>query len=183
MFRQATSFPIDTDIVVGCLDGLDPRDQLFLRALNSGIRTLSPCERAVVAPVTGHVAESVVELMLDGLGWHVLWHFAGPGLHGVDLVFLTADNRVVAVEVKGTLVSGRMARLSRREVEQMTAAWLDDPANPGMAELGLDSADVYGAVVVVNFADLIWRCALTADFAVLHPVGTLDQLADLTWLT
>jgi hypothetical protein len=23
------------------------------------------------------------------LGWHVLWHFTGPGRHGVDLVFLT----------------------------------------------------------------------------------------------
>jgi hypothetical protein len=51
-----------------------------------------------------------------------------------------------------------------------------------MAELGLSSADVYGAVLAVNFRDLSWRVALTADFATLHPVEAVEQLAALDWL-
>jgi hypothetical protein len=54
--------------------------------------------------VTGHVAESVAELLLDRERWQVLWHFPGPGRHGIDLAFLTSDSKVTAVEVKGTLV-------------------------------------------------------------------------------
>ena len=61
----------------------------------------------MLAGTTGHIAESVTEVLLDGSGWQVLWHFEGPGRHGADLVFLAPGDRVVAVEVKGTLVPGR----------------------------------------------------------------------------
>lgn len=47
---------------------------------------------------------------------------------------------------------------------------MDKADNPGMAELGLQSADVYGGVVVVNFADMTWRTALTSGPATLRPV-------------
>jgi hypothetical protein len=128
------------------------------------------------------MAESVTEVLLDLLDWHVLWHFTGPGRHGVDLVFLAPGDKVVAVEVKGTLVPSRMPRLSRRDVTQMSAAWVDRADNPGMAELGLESADVYGGVVVINFADLSWRMSLTPEFSTLIPVTEMDQLTDLGWL-
>jgi hypothetical protein len=72
-------------------------------------------------------------------------------------VFLAPGDVVVAIEVKGTLVRRRVPRLSGRELTQMSAAWVDKADNPGMAELGLQSGDVYGGVVVVNFADMIWR--------------------------
>jgi hypothetical protein len=52
-----------------------------------------------------------------------------------------------------------------------------------MAELGLESADVYGAVVAVNFADLTWRMAMTDDFVSLRPVTDAAQLLTLDWLT
>ena len=182
MLRTAAPLPISTDIVDGCLDESDPRHALFARALRKGTSTLGVPDRCRIAGITGHVAESVAELVLDDLGWKVLWHFVGPGRHGVDLVFLTSDDKVVAVEVKGTLVSGRVPRLSRRELAQMSAAWIDKVDNPGMAELGLQSTEIYGAVVVVNFPDLTWRIALTADFARLRPVAAIDQLAELSWL-
>ncbi len=64
----------------------------------------------------------------------------------------------------------------------MSASWLDKVDNPGMANWDLDSDDVYGAVMVVNFASRQWRCVLMADFVTAHPVTTLTQIADLTWL-
>ena len=86
-------------------------------------------------------------------------------------MFLAPDDSVVAVEVKGTLVAGRIPRLSRRELAQMSTVWIDKSSNPGMVELGLQSQDVYGGVIAVNFADLTWRLALTSDFTTLHVVA------------
>jgi hypothetical protein len=182
VLRRSAAFPISAEIVDGCLNSEAPGDALFLRAWRSGIGSLSRSERNAVAGVTGHVAESVAELMLDQLDWRVLWHFIGPGRHGVDLVLLTPDDKLVAVEVKGTLVGGTISRLTRRQLAQMSDAWIDKADNPGMAELGLSSADVYGAVVAVNFRELTWRVALTADFEALHPVEAAEQLAALDWL-
>ncbi len=77
----------------------------------------------------------------------------------------------------------RIPRLSRREMLQMSAAWVDKADNPGMAELELGSRDVYGAVVAVNFADMVWRIALTADFLAFQPVMHFGQVAVLGWLS
>lgn len=91
---------------------------------------------------------------------------------------LTPDaEAVLAIEVKGTLRSGRIPRLSRRDVVQMSAAWVDKRDNPGMAEWDLESADVYGAVIAVNFADFTMRAALTEDFERFRPLASLDELA------
>jgi hypothetical protein len=76
---------------------------------------LDPCRAVRGGGVTGHVAESVIEVLLDRLDWRVLWHFTGPGRHGVDLLFLTSGDKVAAVEVKGTLIARRIPRLSRHE--------------------------------------------------------------------
>jgi hypothetical protein len=181
--RQSSAFGLDTLVVEGCLDLASAKDRLFARGLRSGSASLSRAERCAVAGVTGHIAESVIEVLLDRLDWRVLWHFTGPGRHGVDLLFLTPDDKIVAVEVKGTLTAGRIPRLSRRELAQMSAEWVDKADNPGMAELGLRSADIYGAVAVVNFADLTWRVALTADFSALLPVIHIRQLTHLNWLS
>lgn len=180
--RAAAPFPFDAELVTGCLDLASPPDRVFARAWEQGCGVLSTAERAVVAGVTGHVAESLCALFLANLDWSVLWHFTGPGRHGVDLVLLSPDERVVVVEVKGTLVPGRIPRLSRRDVEQMSAAWVDKHDNPGMYELGLESVDVFGAVAVVNVADGHCRAAFTADFEGFRPVVKLDQLPDLGWL-
>ncbi|MGH9104920.1 MAG: hypothetical protein ACRDZX_03615 [Acidimicrobiales bacterium] len=128
-------------------------------------------ERATMAGVTGHISESVIEVLLEPLGWSTLWHMTGPGWHGVDLVLLAPGDVVVAIEVKGTLVQGRVPRLSAGELVQMSAAWVDKVDNPGMAELGLASTDVHGGIAVVNIADLTWRVALTRDFQIFEPTG------------
>ena len=139
--------------------------------------SLTRAERCAVASVTGHIAESAIEVLLDRLGWRVLWHFTGPGRHGVDLVLLTPDDKIVAVEVKGTLIAGRIPRLSRREMTQMSAEWVDKADNPGMVEFGLRSSEIYGAVAVVNFADQTWRVALTTNFSALLPVIQIGQMS------
>lgn len=181
--RQAAAFGLDAAVIEGCLNLACAKDRLFARGWRSGPGSLTRAERCAVAGVTGHIAESVTEVLLDRLDWRVLWHFTGPGRHGVDLVLVTPDDKIVAVEVKGTLTAGHIPRLSRREITQMSAEWVDQADNPGMAELGMRSADVYGAIAVINFADTTWRIALTADFSALSPVLHLGQLTRLSWLT
>jgi hypothetical protein len=181
---QAAVFPLAAEVVHACLDLSQPVDRAFARACKASLSALSPAERRGALPgVTGHVAESVVEVLLAGLGYQLLWHFAGPGRHGVDLLVLCPQGeRVVAVEVKGTLRQGHWPRMSSRELAQMSAAWVDKRDNPGMANWELGSQDVYGAVVLVNFATMAYRAAFTADFLHLHPVMEQRQLADLEWL-
>ncbi|MFZ0060258.1 MAG: hypothetical protein WAL35_09490 [Acidimicrobiales bacterium] len=183
VLRQSFPFDLDNRVVSSCLDNAGTGDALFAKGWRTGPASLTRRERCSVAPVTGRVAESVTEILLDLLDWRALWHFTGPGRHGVDLVFLAPSDLVVAIEVKGTLVSRRIPRLSRREVAQMSVEWVDKGDNPGMVELGLESVDVYGGVVAVNFADATWRTALTTDFVKFLPVATRQQLADPSWLT
>jgi hypothetical protein len=180
--RRSSAFGLDATIIEDCLDPDSVADRLFARGWRSGSASLTRAERCAVAGVTGHVAESVTEVLLDRHGWRVLWHFIGPGRHGVDLVFLAPDGKIVAVEVKGTLIPGRIPRLSHREMTQMSAEWVDKADNPGMAELDLRSADIYGAVIVINFADITWRMALTSDFSTLIPLTQAGRLTCLDWL-
>ena len=180
--RRSSAFRLESSAIEDCLDLGSVRDRLFARGWRAGPASLTRAERCAVAGVTGHVAESVTETLLDQLGWRVLWHFTGPGRHGVDLVFLAPDDKIVAVEVKGTLTARHIPHLSRREMTQMSAEWVDKADNPGMAELELRSDDVYGAVAVINFADMAWRIAVTSDFSVLVPVAHAGQLRCLDWL-
>jgi hypothetical protein len=181
--RSATPFGLDRAHVESCLlDG--PADSQFARAWNDGLSAIPRDQRlGALAGVTGHIAESVVEQLLDDWGYAMLWHFANVGQLGIDLLALDpVGDLVVALEVKGTLRSGVVPRLSRRALLQMSAAWIDKADNPGMANWNLQSKDVYGGVVAVNFAGMAFRVALTNDFEVLHPIRTLDQLSDLSWL-
>lgn len=167
--RAAHPFHI-ADADIAALLGHDKRDALFVRGWEEGSKRLTRRERSAVAGVTGHIAESAAEEVLTKRGWYPLWHFATTGGHCVDLVMLSPDEKIVAVEVKGTVVAGRIPRRSRRELGQMSSEWIDKPDNPGIANVGVESADVYGAVMVVNFADRQWRVALTADFVGFRPV-------------
>jgi hypothetical protein len=181
--RAATPFPIQREVVAGCLMPEQAGDVLFNRGWTTGLSALTRAERCTMAGTTGHIGESVVEILLDELGWHVLWHFDRPGRHGVDLVFLTSDQDVIAVEVKATLIDGRTSRITRREIEQMSTVWLDKADNPGMTELSMTSDDIYGGVVNVNFADMMWRIAVTRNFGEFKPITGIDHLRDLSWLT
>jgi hypothetical protein len=172
---------VAAEVVAGCLDLSEAGDLHFAKAWTKTLAALPRHERGgALAGVTGHVAESVVEILLADLGYRPVWHFTGPGRHGVDLVMLSPETDfVVAVEVKGTLRAGCVPRMSRRAMLQMSAAWIDKTDNPGMAEWGLQSADVYGGVVAVNLADMTVRTAVSADFATWRPVRSLEELAEI----
>src|SRR6266571_1319586 len=73
---------LPAELVSGCLDNGNERDSLFARGWRSGTGCLTVPQRCAIAGVTGHVAESVAELLLEEHGWHVLWHLVGPGRHG-----------------------------------------------------------------------------------------------------
>jgi hypothetical protein len=171
---------LDGQTVSACLDlHARPGDLTFALAWTRSLRALAPHERSgALAGVTGHVAESVVELLLADLGYPPVHDFTGPGGHGVDLLMLSpAADHVLAIEVKGTLRTGCVPRMSRRAVEQMSAAWVDKADNPGMAEWDLHSDDVYAAVIALNFADMVLRAVVSADFKRWCPIGRLDDLA------
>ena len=140
--------------------------------------------RGALSGTTGHVAESVVEIILERCGWVPVWHFVGPGRHGVDLLMLgPGEERLFAIEVKGTLRPGHWPRLRRSGFTQMDLGWLDKADNPGMTDWGVRSGDVYGATALINFADLAVRVALTADFELWRSIERLEQLEQLDWLS
>jgi hypothetical protein len=45
-----------------------------------------------------------------------------------------------------------------------------------MVEWGLEGADVYGAILVIDFADRSRRVALTRDYEMFRPVVELREL-------
>jgi hypothetical protein len=172
-------------LVARCLD-LDarPSDATFATAFELTLAALDlNARRGALGGITGHVAESVVEIILEDLGWTPVWHFIGPGRHGVDLLMLGPDvERLFALEVKGTLRTGHWPRLRRGELTQMDVGWLDKSDNPAMSEWGVSSEDVCGGLALVNFADLRYKVALTGDFAAWHAVEQVAQLRTLAWL-
>jgi hypothetical protein len=59
----------------------------------------------------------------------------------------------------------------------MSTEWLDAVRNAGMVEWQLRSEDIYGAVFGLNFAEMVFRVAVTDDFMSYQPVSDLSQLA------
>lgn len=178
--RLAPAVALDGPTVSCCLDvARRPADLPFAIAWTRSLDALASNERrGALAGVTGHVAESVVELLLAERGYHPVHDFPGPGRHGVDLLMLAPElDHLVAIEVKGSLCPGRVARMSLRAAEQMSSAWVDKRDNPGMAGWGLQSADVYGAVVAVNFADMTLRAVVSDDFERWWAVASMDAVA------
>jgi hypothetical protein len=178
--RRAPAVALQASVVSRCLD-LDkrPQDVLFAIAWARSLPALARHERrGALSGVTGHVAESVVEILLADLGYHPLHHFVGPGRHGIDLLMLAPGcDHVLAIEVKGTLRPRHVPRLSRSAVAQMSAVWVDKADNPGMVGWELHSDDIYAAVIAVNFADMLLRAAVSGDFDRWRPVGALEELA------
>jgi hypothetical protein len=82
----ASNLPIDDAAVAGLIDpDRWPSDALFARAWRETLAALSPKERVGrLGGVTGHIGESVVEVILEEIGYSMLWHFTGPfaGGHG-----------------------------------------------------------------------------------------------------
>ena len=134
----------------------------------------------------GNVAEAVVEVILEELGWQpVSDDTAGFSAgHGIDLLMLDpALERMIAIEVKSTIQPSRWPRLAAGRREQLTPEWFDAPRNEGMVEWDLSAADVYTMVVQVHLHRLRWRACLARDPQSPHPVIDLDQLSSLEWLS
>lgn len=114
--RAAAPFPIAEEWIVECV-GTGAPDVLFQAARAGGLASLDPaCRSGHLARVTGEVAESVATMFLDNLGYSLFWQLVQPGARGVDLLFLTPDAAVLALEVKGTLRAGTVPRLTPRAV-------------------------------------------------------------------
>ena len=161
----------------------DPRDEVFRRAIAVGLDGLPLAERRGHLPaVTGKVAEAVATRILDEHGFSLFSQLIEDGAHGVDLMFLTPAGNVLVLEVKGTLREGTIPRLGRSRLKQMSAAWLDG-ANAPMLEWGLQAADVYGAVMVVDLVARHARVAVTKDNAWFWAVETsrLDAWLEPSW--
>lgn len=181
--RAAAAFEIDSDLVENRLDRTKPRDEQFFQCWQASHAI--PVQRIPngLAGTSGHVAESVVECWLADFGLIPIADQDGPGRHGVDLLMLDPEvETVLAIEVKGTLRAGRLPWLTKRELTQMSPAWLDQKDNPAMAEFGVDSADVYGAVIAINFAEMRIRAALTQDFVEFKPAMRLSHISSTDWL-
>jgi hypothetical protein len=176
--RAATPFSIDAATIEACLDeARDGYDPLFRRALEEGLAAIPRGERSGhLWRVVGEVAESVAELVLAELGYSVFWHVTEPGVHGVDLLFLSPDGSVLALEVKGTLRIGTIPRLTPSRLRQMSREWLNQADNPAMGEWELEADDVYTGVMVVELATAAFRVALSADFETYTPVVELAEL-------
>lgn len=180
--RHATTFPLDVGLIDSCLNLNDASDALFARARRDGLATISRSQRGPLPRVTGEVAESVAELLLDRLGYTLFWQITTPGIHGVDLLLIAPDQRVLALEVKGTLRPGTIPRATPSRLRQMSRAWLSDPANPGMAEWSLDADDLYAGVMVVGLVTDDYRVAVSGDFERYASVTDLSELFSLAWL-
>jgi len=127
----------------------------------------------------GAIGEAVASVLLvDQLGFNLVWQITAAGGTGVDLLMLTpGETAMVAVEVKGTIRAGRTPRLLQARGGQMTRAWLEAYANPGMDEWGLDPDDLYAAVMVIDLAEQHWRAAISHDLESWAPIRRQTQLA------
>jgi hypothetical protein len=179
--RTATPFPLKASTIHDCLDEQRDRfDALFRRARAGGLASIDRTERSGhLWRVVGEVAESVAEVVLDELGYTVFWQITQPGVHGVDLLFLSPDEAVLALEVKGTLRDGAVPRLTPSRLRQMSREWLNQPDNPAMSDWELEADDLYAGVMVVDLATPAYRVALSGDFEEYTPVTDSAQLAAL----
>lgn len=177
--RAAAPISILEEMISSCLDAGDPADALFARARRDGLSSIPPSERYGLNRVTGEVAESVAELLLAEVGVTVFWHITTPGIHGVDLLFLCPDESVLALEVKGTLRTGAIPRMTPSRLRQMSRDWLNGPDNPAMAEWELEADDLYAGVMVVDLAAGAARLAVSGDFDLFVPTESLEQLQTL----
>jgi hypothetical protein len=181
--RNATSFAVADGAIRRCIDNTRSVDQLFERARAHGLSSLERGQRAGhLSRVTGEIAESVAEILLDERGYNLFWQITTPGVHGVDLLFLAPDQAVLALEVKGTLRPGAVPRLTPSLRRQMSREWLNNPDNPAMADWSLEADDLYAGVMVIDLALARFRVALSGDFDLYAPVSSLEQLTSLRWL-
>jgi hypothetical protein len=175
--RSAARFALEPATIDSCVNEIDRFDAVFSRARTSGLASLEQSDRTGhLWRVVGEVAESVAEVVLVDLGYRVFWHITEAGVHGVDLLFLSPSDDVLALEVKGTLRVDAIPRLTPSPLRQMSRDWLNKPDNPAMQDWELEADDLYAGVMVVDLATPAYRVALSADFEWYVPVHDVTQL-------
>jgi len=178
--RSATPFPIDESTIRGCIDAGRAAEELFERARTHSLATIERSQRSGhLARVTGEVAESVAEIILDEHGYSLFWQIPTSGIHGVDLLLLAPDDAVLALEVKGTLRPGAVPGLTQSLRRQMSREWLNDQKNPAMAEWSLEAEDLFAGVMVVDLALAQFRLVVSGDFERYTPITELEQLGSI----
>lgn len=185
--RSAPALELPRELVESCIDsGHDSAllaESQFRTAFERSLSAIPRAERAGgLSGVTGHIAESVAEVMLAEIGWSPVEHFIGPfsGGHGIDLAMLAPDQEhLFVVEVKGTLQSSRWPRLTRGEIDQMSPEWLSQPDNPGMQSVGVAGDDVSALVLLIQFARRQWKGVMTPDFGDIQVLSSLEQLEEI----
>ena len=181
--REASAFAVPKRVVRGCVKPSRPADALFERARIHGLSSIDRSQRSGhLARVIGEVAESVAEIVLDEQGYNLFWQITTPGIHGVDLLFLSPDESVLALEVKGTVRPGTIPRLTPSRLRQMSREWLNDPIHPAMAEWSLQADDLYAGVMLVDLASPLYRLAVSANFEHYTPVTERAELSSLRGL-
>lgn len=181
--RVASPFLVSKRVVRSCVNPSKPADALFERARIHGLNTIDRDQRSGhLARVIGEVAEAVAEIVLTEHGYSLFWQITTPGVHGVDLLFLSPDDSVLALEVKGTLRRGTIPRLTPSRLRQMSREWLNDPTNPAMAEWSLQADDLCAGVMLVDLASPFYRVALSSNFEHYAPVIDPAELASLRLL-
>ena len=94
--RGASPFPIARRVVRGCVKLSQPADALFERARIHGLDSIERSRRSGhLARVIGEVAESVAQIVLGEQGYNLFWQITTPGIHGVDLLFLSPDESLL----------------------------------------------------------------------------------------
>jgi hypothetical protein len=82
---------------------------------------IAPAERrGHFCRVIGEVGEAAAAVVFVDAGYTLFEQITTPGIHGVDLLFITPDEAVVALEVKGTLRPGAIPRLTSSLRRQMS---------------------------------------------------------------
>ncbi|MFL5963776.1 MAG: hypothetical protein ACJ757_12875 [Gaiellaceae bacterium] len=129
----------------------------------------------------GEVGEAVTAAVFVEAGYTLFDQITTPGIHGVDLLFLTPDDAVVALEVKGSLRPGAIPRLTPSRRRQMSRDWLASPANRAMLEWEFEPDDLFAAAAAVDLARREMRVARSDDFEAWTPVHSLDELRGQSW--
>jgi hypothetical protein len=64
----------------------------------------------------------------------------------------------------------------------MSREWLNDPANPAMADWSLEADDLYAGVMLVDLSTPLYQLALSGDFEHYTPVTAPAELSSLRGL-
>lgn len=180
--RQAHAIDVAQALIEEALDTDGPHNGLVRSAQAEGLGTIPSADRrGHFCRVIGEVGEAVAAVVFADAGYTVFDQITTPGVHGVDLLMLTPDDAVLALEVKGTLRAGTIPRLTPARRRQMSREWLASPTNHAMKDWNFEPDDLFAAAVSVDLAHREMRIARSDDFKAWTPIHRLEELSAMSW--